>query len=49
MISKDFAVGFTFAGIKAAVPGAGSYEIPSAFNSKREDRCTMAGRSGTQH
>lgn len=49
MISKDFAVGFTSAGIKAAVPGAGSYEIPSAFTSKREDRCTMAGRSGPSY
>lgn len=49
MISKDFSIGFTGAGVKAAVPGAGSYDIPSIFTDKAESRCTFAGRSGPSY
>lgn len=50
MISKDFSVGFTAAGAKAAVPGAGSYNIKGQFeDSKKELRCTFSGRSGQSY
>ena len=31
---QDFTVGFTAAGAKAAVPGAGSYNVPGQFDAK---------------
>lgn len=50
MISKDFTVGFTAAGAKAAVPGAGSYVVKGQFDdAKKEERCTFSGRSGPSY
>lgn len=50
MISKDFASSFTQAGIKAAVPGAGTYDMPGIFDgSKTSDRCLFAGRTGPSY
>jgi len=50
MISKDFTVGFTAAGAKAAVPGAGSYNVKGQFDDvKPQFRCTFSGRSGPSY
>lgn len=50
MISRDFTVGFTAAGAKAAVPGAGSYNLKGQFDdSKAVDRCLFAGRTGPSY
>lgn len=50
MISKDFGVGFTSSGAKAAVPGSGSYTIKGQFeDTKPMDKCLFAGRSGPSY
>jgi len=50
MISKNFAVGFTAAGVKAAVPGAGSYNVKGQFeDATKEDKCLFAGRTGPSY
>jgi len=50
MISRDFTVGFTAAGAKAAVPGAGAYTLKGQFDdSTKDDRCLFAGRTGPSY